>query len=105
MLAEDFLKDLADVPAPTAGEDAAGFLETPVNRARLTAYTRFDDGPEYYDGRTAKANPLTGKSFAAEGVTIAVDPALIPYGSKVKIPSLAEFSANKDGIFIAHDTG
>lgn len=92
-------------------ESAARFLDggetnaAAANRAQLTVYTRFDDGPEYYDGRTAVKNPLTGRAKAAEGVTIAVDPELIPYGSKVRIPKLASFSANGDGIFIAHDTG
>ena len=71
-------------------------------RARVTVYNNHED---QYGSESARKNPLTGKRQSQEGVTIAVDPKVIPYGSRVKIPALAEMSANKDGVFIAHDTG
>ena len=92
-----------DPDAYLAGSSASA-RTLPIDKARLTFYTRFDDGPQYFDGRTAASGP-DGRQRAREGITIAVDPAKIPYGSKVFIPALKDFSANKDGIFLAHDTG
>ena len=96
-----------DSPTPAASAAVApGMFDdlVPGDRARLTFYTRFDD-PGYADGRTAAANPATGQAKAQEGVTVAVDPDQIPYGSQVRIPSLAPFSQKGDGVFTAHDTG
>lgn len=93
-----------DTPQPAVRPNAFDDL-IPGDRARLTFYTRFDDGTQYEDGRTAAPHPETGQSRAEEGVTVAVDPDQIPYGSRVRIPSLAGFSKNGDGVFVAHDTG
>lgn len=73
-----------------------------AGRARVTVYNNHED---QYGSESARKNPLTGKRQSQEGVTIAVDPKVIPYGSRVKIPALAELTPNKDGVFIAHDTG
>jgi 3D (Asp-Asp-Asp) domain-containing protein len=62
-------------------------------------------GAEDTHGRTAAPLPETGRAFGQEGVTLAVDPDQIPYGSRVRIPSLADISRNGDGVFVAHDTG
>lgn len=69
--------------------------------ARATFYGNFEDP---YGSQTARPG-IDGKSQAQTGVTIAVDPKIIPYGSKVYVPQLKDYSANKDGIFFAHDTG
>jgi 3D (Asp-Asp-Asp) domain-containing protein len=71
-------------------------------RARVTVYNNHED---QYGSESARKNPLTGKRQSQEGVTIAVDPKVIPYGSRVKIPALADLTPNRDGVFIAHDTG
>src|SRR5216684_1506368 len=70
--------------------------------AHATFYGNFEDK---YGATTARPNPMTGKSLASSGVTIAVDPKVIPYGSRVYIPQLNDYSAGGDGVFIAHDTG
>lgn len=69
--------------------------------ATLTFYNGLDDE---YGATTARANP-EGVCKAIHGLTIAVDPAIIPYGSRVHIPDLAGFSRGGDGVFYAHDTG
>ena len=69
--------------------------------ASLTCYNADED---QFGRVTAKPNG-DGKFLAIQGITIAVDPRLIPFGSKVLIPELKDFSKNKDGIFLAHDTG
>ncbi len=104
---EELPDDGSDTSAveETGFDPSQPFEEVPESDARLTFYTRFDDGPEYETGVTAAPSPLTKERRAEEGVTIAVDPSQIPYGSKVRIPALAEFSKNGDGVFIAHDTG
>lgn len=85
-----------DESAPPA-DDASGY-----SPARATFYGNFED--EYGD-TTARPNPLTGENKAIHGFTVAVDPKKIPYGSRIEIPKLASYSANGDGIFVAHDTG
>ena len=82
----------------------------PVNQgftsARATAYNGLDDK---YGDTTAKKNPLTGIAKAIEGVTIAVDPSLIPYGSAVQVVNSigqpVALGGNTSGIYYAHDTG
>lgn len=73
--------------------------------ARATAYNGLDD---QYGATTAKPNP-TGEFKAIEGATIAVDPNLIPYGSKVQVVNAKGqpviLGSNTDGIYYAHDTG
>lgn len=99
-----------DVPPVAGAEGAAAAVpqfdptkpSTDGGRARITVYDNHED---QYGSQSAAVNPLTGKARSQEGVTIAVDPAVIPYGSQVRIPKLAQFSANGDGIFYAHDTG
>lgn len=76
--------------------------DNPLAPARATFYGPDED---QYGSTTARPNPLTGKNEAVPGLTIAVDPKLIPYGSRVYVPQYAPYSANGDGIFIAHDTG
>lgn len=72
-----------------------------ATQARLTFYT----GHEDRFGTTTAVKGPDGANRAREGVTVAVDPAVIPYGSRVRIPALAQLSEKKDGIFFAHDTG
>ncbi len=69
--------------------------------ATITWYNGLNDK---YGSVTAKPNP-NGKFLAIQGITIAVDPKVIPYGSWVVIPDLALFSEGGDGRFYAHDTG
>jgi 3D (Asp-Asp-Asp) domain-containing protein len=70
--------------------------------ARATFYGSFEGR---YGAETARVNPVTDQAFAETGVTIAVDPNVIPYGSRVLIPKYAGYSMRSDGIFYAHDTG
>jgi len=70
-------------------------------KATLTFY---NDQEDKYGSLTSKPNPK-GMFRAIDGVTIAVDPDIIRYGSWVEIPELKEFSLGKDGLFYAHDTG
>lgn len=72
-----------------------------VKKATLTFY---NDKEDSYGETTARRNE-GGNFKAIAGSTIAVDPTIIPYGSKVRIPSLSEISLSGDGIFYAHDTG
>lgn len=76
-------------------------MRQPMATATLTFYNGLDDK---FGTLTARPNP-SGVCEAVHGVTIAVDPIFIPYGSRVHIPDLALFSAGGDGTFYAHDTG
>lgn len=69
--------------------------------ASLTFYNSEEDE---FGWTTARRNEV-GDFKAVHGRTIAVDPAIIPYGSKVYIPELEMFSLSGDGVFYAHDTG
>lgn len=73
--------------------------------ARATAYNGLDD--KYGDTTARKSSFGTNK--AVEGLTIAVDPTLIPYGSKVQVVNSkgepVRIGDNPDGIYEAHDTG
>lgn len=75
--------------APLLGDD------TKVRRMTVTAYDAWSESsidiPEYRDGITA-----TGAK-ATPGRTVAVDPKVIPYGSRVFIPGM--------GWRVAEDTG
>ena len=62
-----------------------------------TAYTAFDD-----EGMDGKGITYTG-TVAAEHRTVAVDPTVIPLGSTVFIPALAD--SPNGGWFVAEDTG
>lgn len=46
---------------------------------------------------------MSSKLRASEGVTVAVDPKVIPYGSTIKIPELEQSIGSE--VFIAQDTG
>ena len=58
----------------------------------------------YYEPRSCPYGNVTSTGrFATEGVTVAVDPRVIPYGSRVRIPALDGLVG--DGWFLAQDTG
>lgn len=65
--------------------------------ATATAYNGKDD---VYGSITARPNPY-GKCRAIPNFTIAVDPAVIPYGSMVEV----ELKNGEIRTFCAHDTG
>lgn len=71
------------------------------NIATLTVYNNKEDS---FGSETARKNP-DGEYLAIQGITIAVDPNVIPYGSWVFIEKLKDVSKNGDGRFFAHDTG
>ncbi len=65
---------------------------------RLTARVTF------YEPRSCPYGNVTSTGrYATEGVTVAVDPKVIPYGSRVRIRELDGLVG--DGWFIAQDTG
>ena len=70
--------------APTKTE----YIEIPKT---VTAYCPYEDE---YGNATAK--PYNGEYIAVEGITVAVDPEIIPYGSVVIIDGHS---------YIAHDCG
>ena len=86
--------------APAAEPEAPNVAST-LKKATLTFYNGLDD---QYGSTTARPGN-SGKAEAEHGITVAVDPKVIPYNSRIYIPSLKKFSKNGDGIFIAHDTG
>lgn len=72
-----------------------------MTKASLTFY---NDEEDEYGQITAKPNSK-GYFLAVSGETIAVDPKVIPYYSRVHIPALEEIATDPDSIFFAHDTG
>ncbi|MCC7518377.1 MAG: 3D domain-containing protein [Verrucomicrobiae bacterium] len=58
----------------------------------------------YYEPRSCPYGNVTSTGrYATEGVTVAVDPRVIPYGSRVRIAALDGLVG--DGWFLAQDTG
>lgn len=58
----------------------------------------------YYEPRNCPYGNVTATGrYAVEGVTVAVDPKVVPYGSRVRIPALDGLVG--DGWFLAQDTG
>lgn len=58
----------------------------------------------YYEPRSCPYGNVTSTGrYATEGVTVAVDPKVIPYGSRVRIAALDGLVG--DGWFLAQDTG
>lgn len=58
----------------------------------------------YYEPRSCPYGNVTSTGrYATEGVTVAVDPKIIPYGSRVRIPEVDGLVG--DGWFLAQDTG
>ncbi|MFZ4696272.1 MAG: 3D domain-containing protein, partial [Verrucomicrobiia bacterium] len=65
---------------------------------------RFTARITYYEPRSCPYGNVTSTGrYAVEGVTCAVDPRVIPYGSRIRIPALDGFVG--DGWFLAQDTG
>lgn len=71
---------------------------------KLATLTFYNDLEDSFGSTTARTNP-DGKFQAIQGLTIAVDPEVIPYKSWVCIPALADLSIHPGAIFFAHDTG
>ena len=58
----------------------------------------------YYEPRACVYGNVTSTGrYAVEGVTCAVDPRVIPYGSRVRVEALDGVVG--DGCFVAQDTG
>lgn len=75
-----------------------------IDEFKKCTLTFYSDQEDKWGITTARKN-TSGQFLAIHGFTIAVDPAIIPYGSHVLIPKLKEFSRNGEGLFYAHDTG
>lgn len=76
--------------------------KTPVNHVKINARVTFWCIQErgYTWGKQIASNP---KGRAREGITAAVDPKKLEYGTKLFIPKLKGIVG--DGMFIAEDTG
>ena len=65
---------------------------------------RFTARITYYEPRSCPYGNVTSTGrYAVEGVTCAVDPRVIPYGSRIRIEALDGLVG--DGWFLAQDTG
>lgn len=98
---------------PSFGTQEERLDPLPVDDGLMTARaTAYGNDEDQYGSITAMPNQ-SGERQAIAGSTIAVDPNVIPYGSRVYVTSkdpakaeeLRRLSPNGDSIFYAHDTG